>query len=95
MNKQIPAKVVYENESVLAFRDVSPQAPVHIVIIPKEMKGLSRLINADESHKMILGEMLVAAAEIARQEKLEQGYRIVINDGKNGCKKSIKLGQSV
>ena len=59
------------------------------------MQGLSQLIKADDSHKKILGEMLLAAAEIARQEKLEDGYRIVINDGKNGCKKHIYLGQSV
>ena len=70
----------------MAFRDVNPQAPVHIIIIPKDMQGLSQLIKANESHKKILGELMFAASEIAKQEKLEEGYRIVINDGKNGGK---------
>jgi len=84
VKKQIPAKIVYETDKVLAFRDISPQAPVHIVIIPKEMDGLSQLSKAKEKNKEILGELMFAASEVARQEKLDEGFRVVVNDGKNG-----------
>ena len=88
VKKEIPAKIVYETDTILAFRDINPQAPVHIVIIPKDYQGLTQLSKAKESHKQILGEMMFAASEIARQEKLdESGFRLVLNDGKNGCKK--------
>lgn len=56
--KEIPSKVVYEDEKVLAFRDVNPAAPVHILVIPKERNGLTGLIKAEERHKEILGHML-------------------------------------
>ena len=87
IRKEIPASIVFENESVLAFRDVSPQAPVHILIIPK--KPLRDVAAATSADKELMGELLLVAAEIARQEGLEEnGYRIVVNTGRDG-------GQSV
>lgn len=81
IHKQIPSKVVYEDEHVFAFRDVNPVAPVHILVIPKNKDGLTGLSRAEERHEQILGKLLIAASKIAKQEKLENGYRIVINDG--------------
>lgn len=71
---------VYEDESALAFRDINPQSPVHILIIPK--KHISSLSEAGD--KLLLGRLLVLASEIAKKEKVEaSGYRIVINTNKN------------
>mmetsp|Transcript_50606 Transcript_50606/g.58022 ORF Transcript_50606/g.58022 Transcript_50606/m.58022 type:complete len:134 (+) Transcript_50606:43-444(+) len=89
--KEIPSTVVYEDDKTLAFRDIEPQAPVHIVIIPKEKDGLSQLIKAEERHKEILGHLMYVAALVAKQEKLENGYRVVINDGKEGCQSVYHL----
>ncbi|CAN0907950.1 Adenylylsulfatase HINT1 [Linum grandiflorum] len=86
INKEIPANVVYEDDKVLAFRDINPQAPTHIVIIPKVKDGLSGLSKAEERHCEILGRLMYSAKVIAKQEGLEDGFRIVINDGPKGCK---------
>lgn len=85
IKKEIPSTVVYEDEKVLAFRDINPQAPTHVVIIPKVKDGLTGLSKAEERHVEILGCLLYAAKVIAKQEGLEDGYRIVINDGPSGC----------
>ncbi|XP_066160963.1 14 kDa zinc-binding protein isoform X4 [Oryza sativa Japonica Group] len=84
LRKEIPSQVVYEDEKTLAFRDISPQAPVHIIIIPKVKDGLSRLSKAEERHVEVMGHLLYAAKTIAKQENLDDGFRIVINDGPNG-----------
>jgi diadenosine tetraphosphate (Ap4A) HIT family hydrolase len=73
--------VVFEDEFVFAFRDISPVAPVHILIIPKHKDGLTGVSQAEDRHEAILGKLLVAAARVAKQEGLEKGYRLVINDG--------------
>lgn len=74
--KKIPADIVFENEELAAFRDINPQAPVHILIIPKEHISTPADINSENSY--IAGKMLAAAAEIAKTNKLE-GYRLVFN----------------
>lgn len=82
IRKEIPADIVYEDERVLAFRDINPVAPIHILIIPKET--IVNVAAARKDHKEILGELMLAAATIARQEGLEDsGYRIVTNNGLN------------
>ncbi len=81
--KQIPAKIAYEDDTALAFHDINPAAPVHILVIPKKRDGLSQLSKAEEKHEALLGHLMVVAAKIAKQEGLEDGFRIVINDGKN------------
>ena len=82
IDREIPADIVFETERVLAFRDIQPQAPTHILIIPKE--PIASLEEVTAQHASLLGELLVAAAAIARQEGLEQGYRLVVNCGPHG-----------
>ena len=65
--KEIPAKVIYEDATALAFRDINPQAPVHFLVIPKHRDGLTQLSNAEERHEQILGHLLLVAAKVAKQ----------------------------
>ncbi len=83
---EIPADKVYEDTDILAFRDINPQAPVHILIIPKHAQ-IRCLGECTEAEALILGKMNVAAARIAEQEGLE-AFRIVVNSG-------AKAGQTV
>ncbi|EEF41819.1 histidine triad (hit) protein, putative [Ricinus communis] len=85
IDKEIPSTIVYEDDKVLAFRDISPQAPIHIIIIPKVKDGLTGLSKAEERHVDILGRLLYTAKLVAKLEGLENGFRIVINDGPSGC----------
>ncbi len=79
----IPAALVHSDERLIAFRDINPQAPVHVLIVPRE--HLSSLDAADERHGQLLGELLVAVRRIARAEGLStDGYRTVINTGADG-----------
>lgn len=82
INKEIPSNVVYENEDVLAFYDIAPQAPVHVVIIPKQHIASPADITAENSD--IAGKMFLAASEIAKKLELENGFRIVSNCGEDG-----------
>lgn len=80
IRREIPADIVYENEKVLAFRDINPQAPTHILVIPK--RPIRDLASATPQDGALLGDLLLAAKEIARKEGLEAGgYRVVINNG--------------
>jgi histidine triad (HIT) family protein len=81
IRKEIPANIVYETDTVLAFRDLNPQAPTHILIIPKiEIAALTDI--KGKEHSALLGDLFDAANEIARNENLaEKGFRIVINCG--------------
>ncbi len=80
IRKEIPAKIVYEDERVLAFRDIDPKSPVHILIVPK--KDIARVSEARAEDEPLLGHLLIVAAEIARKEGIDgTGYRIVINKG--------------
>jgi len=74
--KEIPSDAVYEDDEILAFKDISPQAPVHLLIIPK--KHIKSTEEIDENNKEIAGELISAASKIARDMKLE-GYRLVFN----------------
>ncbi len=81
--REIPADVVYEDDRVFAFRDIQPQAPVHILVIPK--KPIPRIAAAAESDKDLLGHLLLQARSIAEKLGLsETGYRLVINNGPDG-----------
>ncbi|MBT6843463.1 MAG: histidine triad nucleotide-binding protein [Candidatus Melainabacteria bacterium] len=80
---EIPSEKLYETEQVIAFKDISPASPHHYLIIPKIHKA--SLNEFDQEHKLILGEILLAAKEIAvKQGFAESGYRTVINTGKDG-----------
>ena len=87
LDGEIPADKVYEDEFVLAFRDIQPQAPVHILVIPK--KPIVSVAHAEHDDEALLGKLLLAAGEVARREGLmPSGYRLVTNIGGEG-------GQSV
>ena len=79
ITREIPAKIVWEDDDAIAFHDVNPQAPVHVLIVPK--KTIPRLAEATEADAAILGKLLLAAAELARKLDLTGGYRVVINNG--------------
>ena len=80
--REIPANIVYEDAQVLAFRDVNPQAPTHILIVPK--KPISRMAEAKSDDTQLLGHLLLKAAEVADKIGLKQtGYRLVINNGRD------------
>ena len=78
--REIPARIIYEDEQILAFHDINPQAPTHLLIIPR--KPLARLAEAGPEDQALLGHLLLKAAEIAAAAGLrEGGYRLVINNG--------------
>ncbi|KAL3799421.1 hypothetical protein HJC23_013876 [Cyclotella cryptica] len=89
----IPAQVVKEDEHILAFKDINPMAPAHILVIPKDRNGLTRITRATPEHTDILGRLLIAAGEIAKDESLGfgNGGRIVINDGPDGGQEVMHL----
>ena len=78
----IPSTPVYQDAISYAFADLHPQAPVHVLIVPRE--HISSMIDADESKRVVLGHLLWAAAEISRNNGLVNGYRIVVNTGDDG-----------
>jgi histidine triad (HIT) family protein len=78
--RELPAAIVYEDDLVLAFRDIRPQAPTHVLIIPKQ--PIPRIAEAKPEDQQILGHLLLKAAEVAKTLGLEQsGYRLVFNNG--------------
>lgn len=82
INKQIPAKLIYEDDSCLAFHDINPQSPIHVLIIPrKEIRTHDDLVESDAG---ILGQMHLVAVKLARQLGLKDGYRLVINCNEAG-----------
>jgi histidine triad (HIT) family protein len=78
----IPAKKIYEDELSLGFADIHPQAPTHLLIIPKE--HIASTAHAEEEHAALLGHLVAKAAEVARGVGLDSGYRVVINTGADG-----------
>ena len=82
-DREIPADIVHEDDHCLAFRDISPQAPVHILVVPK--KPVPRIAAADNDDASLLGNLLIAAAAVARQQGIaNSGFRLVINNGRDG-----------
>ena len=83
INKEIPADILFENERVLAFRDINPQAPVHYLVIPK--KEIKTLNDIEETDKDLIGELFTVAKDIAEQEGIaENGYRTIVNCNEHG-----------
>lgn len=83
IRREIPADIVYEDDLCLAFRDITPQAPTHVLVIPK--KPIPKLADAANEDKELLGHMLLTVKSLAEQlEIAEDGYRVVINTGTNG-----------
>ncbi|OAT47109.1 purine nucleoside phosphoramidase [Proteus hauseri ATCC 700826] len=80
---EIPANIVFQDDTVTAFRDISPQAPTHILIIPNKL--IPTVNDVTEQDEQVLGHLIVVAAKIAQQEGIaEDGYRLVINCNKHG-----------
>ena len=80
--REIPASIVHEDDEVIAFRDVHPQAPVHILIVPK--KPLARIGEVEAADAGLLGRLLLASRQVAKQEGVfESGYRLVVNHGRD------------
>ena len=80
--REIPAQIVFEDELVLAFRDINPAAPTHVLIVPKQ--PIPRIGEATADDQKLLGHLLLKAAEVAKQLDLPNGYRLVINNGADG-----------
>ena len=88
--KKIPSKVVYEDEDVFAFEDIGPQAPTHVLIIPR--KHFASLDEAGAEDAAVIGKMHLVAADLARKLKLTEGYRTVANTGRWMKKSTNKAG---
>lgn len=80
-DKEIPAGIVYEDDQVVAFKDLNPQAPVHLLIIPR--KPIARIDDAVAADAALIGHLILRASEVARRLGLSNGYRLVINNGKD------------
>lgn len=79
INREIPADIVFEDERCLAFRDVNPQAPMHILVIPK--KPIDMLAHADDSDESLLGHLMLTARTVAAEQGYADAFRLVINNG--------------
>lgn len=79
IRREIPANIVYEDELCLAFRDVNPQAPTHVLIVPK--KEITKLADAGPEDQALLGHLMLAACKIVRQLGVDQAFRVVVNNG--------------
>ncbi|MCI3953967.1 MAG: hypothetical protein K0R53_3467 [Burkholderiales bacterium] len=86
IKREIPADIVYEDELCLAFRDINPQAPTHVLLIPKQ--ALAKLSDAGTGEQALLGHLMVTAGKIARQLGVSDAFRLVVNNG-------AEAGQSV
>jgi histidine triad (HIT) family protein len=86
VNGEANARRVYESDTVVAFHDINPQAPTHILVVPR--KHIAMIAEADDDDRAIMGDLLLSAKMIAEQEGIGDGYRLVINNG-------VKAGQSV
>ena len=81
-DKEIPAKIIYEDETCVAFHDIAPQAPVHFLVVPRKL--IPRIAEASSADESLLGHLLLVAKKVAADLKLEKGFRIVVNNGPDG-----------
>jgi len=86
IDREIPAKIVYEDDLCLAFHDVAPRAPMHILLVPK--KSIAKLTDASSKDEAVLGHLMLKAAEIAKDQGYGEAFRLVLNNGEGA-------GQSV
>ena len=90
VRREIPADIVFQDERVTAFRDINPQAPVHILIIPNKLIPTVNDVTPEE--EATLGHMFIVAAQVARQEGIaDDGYRLIVNCGKHGHQEVFHL----
>lgn len=87
---ELPADIVYENDEIIAFRDINPQAPVHVLIVPKVEIATVNDIQPEQAE--LIGKMVLTAQQIAADEGIaEDGYRLVINCNRHGCQEVFHL----
>ncbi len=83
INKEIPSNIVYEDEEILAFKDIAPQAPIHIVVIPK--KHIGKITQIQKEDEALIGKIYSVINQIAKEQGIaEEGFRVIINCGENG-----------
>ena len=83
ISKEIPSNIVYESEDILAFRDINPVAPTHILVIPK--KHIKSLVNLRSEDELLIGKIYTVINKIAKEEGIsENGFRVVVNCGEDG-----------
>ena len=79
---EIPAKLVHQDDRCVAFHDIAPQAPVHILVVPRE--PVARIAEASTAHAELVGHLLLVAARVAADQGLRDGFRLVVNNGRHG-----------
>lgn len=79
INRELPSDIVYEDEHCIAIKDIAPKAPTHLLVIPK--KAIPRLVDASDEDKALLGHVMLAVGEIARQAGVEDAFRVIVNNG--------------
>lgn len=82
IDREIPAKIEHEDEHCIVIHDIDPQAPTHILVIPKRL--IPRVAEAGVGDQSVLGHLLLTAAKVAEKLNLEDGFRVVVNNGKDG-----------
>ncbi|XP_053689647.1 adenosine 5'-monophosphoramidase HINT1 [Sabethes cyaneus] len=89
LRKEIPCTFIYEDDKCVAFHDVNPQAPVHFLVIPR--KPIAQLSKATEEDEALLGHLMLVGKKIGAEQGLGDGFRVVINDGRNGAQSVYHL----
>ncbi len=83
IKKEIPSNIVYEDSEIIAFRDINPQAPIHILVIPK--KHIASLVELKEDDELLIGKIYTVINKIAKQEGIDKnGFRVIVNCGEDG-----------
>ncbi|HEU5078053.1 MAG TPA: histidine triad nucleotide-binding protein [Opitutaceae bacterium] len=89
IDREIPAQIEYEDDRCVVVHDIQPQAPVHLLIVPKKL--IPRLAEASDQDESVLGHLLVVAGQIAKKLNLRNGFRIVVNSGPDACESVAHL----
>lgn len=89
VRNEIPARIIYEDDDVIAFNDINPAAPVHFLIIPRI--HIASLLDCEETHQALLGRMLLLVPEIAKEQGCTDGFRTIINTGRVGGQEVFHL----
>ena len=82
INKEVPADVLYEDDKFVAFKDIKPSAPVHLLIVPKE--HIASINDLDKKHCGMIGDMVLLAKKLAKEQGISDGYKLAFNTGRKG-----------
>ena len=82
INKEIPSKIVYEDDQIIAFNDINPVTPIHILIIPK--KHITSLLELNSDDEEVIGKIYTVIKKLAKENKLDNGFRVIVNCGEDG-----------